>query len=78
MFKVIFLKKYCPYKTDEARRCVFPGFENMAIPGVDNEKVTWLIKTYKALDGRCKTKIVERIYRVLSARGFDYDFITKV
>jgi len=50
----------------------------MAIPGVDNDKVIILIRTYKCLDIRCKTKILDRIYRVLSARGFDYDFITKI
>jgi len=71
-------KKYCPYKTNEARIVVFPGFEHMAVPGIDNDKIVWLIKTYKNLDGRCKTKVVERICRVLSARGFDYEFITKI
>jgi len=71
-------KKYCPNKNDDARKHVFPGFEHMAQPGIDDNYIILLVKTYKALDARLKTNVTERMYRVLSARGFSYDFLTRI
>jgi len=66
-------KKYCYDKVEENRCCIYPGFENIAVPGVDDKKVTVLLKVYKVVDEKKKTNISEKIKRVLTARGFSID-----
>jgi hypothetical protein len=73
-------KKYCPIKDIKYRECIFNGFEHIAIPGKDDDKINVLIKTYKVLDNRNipPTNITERIIRVLVARGFNYETLIKI
>jgi len=49
-------KKYCYDKVEENRCCVYPGFENIAVPGVDDKKVVALLKVYRNVDEKKKNK----------------------
>jgi len=53
-------KKYCYEKTEENRKFVFPGFENMAVPTIDDIKAATLLKVYKNVDEKKKTNISEK------------------
>lgn len=64
-------KKYCLVKNENNRTYIFPGFEHIANPTVDGNKVIDLLSTYEYLDRKLGTKISERIIRVLVARGFN-------
>jgi len=66
-------KKYCYEKTEKNRCFIFPGFENMAIPIIDDSKVLVLLKVYKNVDDKKSTNISEKIKRILTARGFSLD-----
>jgi hypothetical protein len=68
-------KKYCLNKSEKTRRFIFPGFEHIANPFEDVDKIKDLLDTYSFLDARLGTKIKERIIRVLIARGFHKDVI---
>jgi len=46
---------------------VFPGAEHLV---EKEDEILYLLNTYKELDARLNTHISERIFRVLSARGF--------
>jgi len=66
-------KKYCLNKTEQSKLFIFPGFEHMADPIIDSEKVKYLLETYEYLDSRSGTNIKSRIVSVLVARGFNKD-----
>lgn len=64
-------KKYCLDKDDNSRTFIFPGYEHMADPNVDLDKVKKLLETYDFLDYKLGTHVKDRIVRVLIARGFN-------
>lgn len=68
-------KKYCLHKNESNREYIFPGFEHVADPTVDQNKVVDLLSTYEYLDSRLGTKIADRIVRVLVARGFNREIL---
>jgi hypothetical protein len=68
-------KKYCLNKNEKTRKFIFPGFEHIADPVKDVDKIKDLLDTYSFLDNRLETKIKDRIVRVLIARGFHNDVI---
>jgi len=70
-------KKYCLDKNDDTRSFVYPGFEHIAEPSVDLNKVKKLIETYGYLDYKLNTHIKERIVRVLIARGFNKEIFNE-
>jgi len=65
-------RKYCPQKDMLMRQWIFPGVEHLLSPEQENiEKILLVfIQTYRVLDTRQNTLILERIKRVLYARGF--------
>jgi len=63
-------KKYCLNKNEGTRSFIYPGFEHLANPATDLEKVNELLLTYTYLDQRLGTRVHDRIVRVLVARGF--------
>jgi len=71
-------KKYCLNKTEENRKIIFPGYEHIIDPNLNNNNVVELFNTYKFLDNRQNTKILERIRRVLIARGFNIENIERI
>jgi len=71
-------KKYCLNKNEKTRKFIYPGFEHIADPRVDLDKIKDLLDTYSFLDSRLNTKVKDRIIRVLIARGFNEDAIKQV
>jgi len=73
-------RKYCPVQEMKWALSIYPGFEHMAEPEHHKDEVVMLINTYKILDSRqiVKTNITERIIRVLLAKGFSWEFLTKI
>jgi len=64
-------RKYCPIKNDETRILVFPGSEYMIDYTEEGKKRGIILyQTYINLDLRLGTNIVERIKRIMLARGF--------
>jgi len=66
-------KKYCLNKNQITRSFIYPGFEHIANPATDYDKIKDLLQTYEYLDSRLNTKVKDRIVRVLVARGFNED-----
>jgi hypothetical protein len=66
-------KKYCLNKNQITRSFIYPGFEHIASPVTDYDKIKDLLQTYEYLDSRLNTKVKDRIVRVLVARGFNED-----
>jgi len=71
-------KKYCLNKNEKTRKFIYPGFEHIADPKIDLDKIKDLLDTYSFLDSRLNTKIKDRIVRVLIARGFNEDAIRQI
>jgi len=71
-------KKYCNNHHEKFRIAIFPGFEHIASPEKHEEEIHVLLHTYMTLDIKQNTKISDRIYRVLLARGFDRIYLDKI
>jgi len=71
-------KKYCLNKNQSTRSFIYPGFEHIANPQLDQDKVKDLLSTYEYLDSRLNTRVKDRIIRVLVARGFNEDSLHRL
>lgn len=65
LIKPYLWRKYSK-RVEKYRTTTFPGAESLL---TDPLEINYLIETYSALDARNGTKICDRIYRVLEARG---------
>uniref|UniRef100_A0A7S2ACU4 Uncharacterized protein n=1 Tax=Stereomyxa ramosa TaxID=1078864 RepID=A0A7S2ACU4_9EUKA len=71
-------RKYCPILDEKLSFCIFPGFEHMVSPGITDDEVILLIKTYKNLDTRINKNITTRIHRALMAQGYSQEFLSRI
>jgi hypothetical protein len=73
-------RKYCPEKNDLLRVWIFPGAEHLLEPKHENidSILRNFIHTYVILDERLGTRILDRIKRILYARGFSPEQIQKI